>query len=542
MPEPKRCIVEFVRPLKSELLRKSPSVFKQSVGRFSSLVFVFLLTLITLFSATHAAEREIRILYLNDFHGFALPYSSKSARLAEGGLAYLAGRVDQLRAEKPTLLLAAGDMIQGNNWANLFSGRSSIEALNAMKVDALVVGNHEFDFGQAVLNERIAEASFPVLGANVTGISALKPYLLKELDGITVAVIGVVTGDVPQTTHPQNVIGLEFAAPEETVATYVRQLRDKSQVVIVLSHMGFNADRRLAQKVEGIDVIVGGHTHTRVEKPVQTGKTFVVQAFEHGKVLGVLDLKLGGNRVVGARGWLEPIKPGGQVNKSVETIVAKYQRQVDAMLNKSVGVAAVHLDGDGVRRNETNLGNLIADVLRRSTGADAALINGGTIRNSIRQGPVKVSDVYAVVPFDNYIVVIRLTGRQLREALEHGVSGVEDEKGRFPQISGMDFTYSRQAVKGARVRDIRVGGKPLELDREYTVATNDFLAAGGDGYKSFGQAVKSSRNYDVVGGAMKGEKLVYSDPGRWLRDVVVDYFQTEKEVSAQTEGRIKEVP
>ena len=542
MPEPKRCIVEFVRPLKSELLRKSPSVFKQSVGRFSSLVFVLLLTLITLFSATHAAEREIRILYLNDFHGFALPYSSKSAGPAEGGLAYLAGRVDQLRAEKPTLLLAAGDMIQGNNWANLFSGRSSIEALNAMKVDALVVGNHEFDFGQAVLKERIAEARFPVLGANVKGIRALKPYLLKELDGITVAVIGVVTGDVPQTTHPQNVIGLQFAAPEETVATYVRQLRDKSQVVIVLSHMGFNADRRLAQKVEGIDVIVGGHTHTRVEKPVQTGKTFVVQAFEHGKVLGVLDLKLEGKRVVGARGWLEPIKPGGQVNKSVETIVAKYQQQVDAMLNKSVGVATVHLDGAGVRRNETNLGNLIADVLRRSTGADAALINGGTIRTSIRQGPVKVSDVYAVVPFDNYIVAIRLTGRQLREALEHGVSGVENEKGRFPQISGMDFTYSRQAAKGARVRDIRVGGKPLELDREYTVATNDFLAAGGDGYKSFGQAVKSSRNYEVVGGAMKGEKLVYSDPGRWLRDVMVDYFQMKKEVSAQTEGRIKEVP
>ena len=488
-----------------------------------------------------AARQEIRILYVNDFHGFALPYKPYGTDQLEGGLSYLAGRVDELRAEKPTLLLTAGDMIQGNNWANLFAGKSSIEALNAMNVDAMVVGNHEFDFGQAVLKERIGEARFPILGANVLGFGALKPYTVKDLNGASVAVIGVVTGDVPQTTHPKNVVGLQFVAPEDAVGKYIRELRGKSDVVVVLSHIGYNTDMRLAQKVDGIDVIVGGHTHTKAEQPALVGKTYVVQAFEHGKVLGILDLTLENKRIVKASGRLEPIRPAGPENREVAAIAAKYQKQVDAIMNEPVGSAAVDLDGKNVRLKETNLGNLIADILRKTSGADAAIINGGTIRTSIRQGTVKVSDVYAVVPFDNYIVAIRLTGRQIHDTLEHGVSGVEDEEGRFPQISGLTFTYNRTAPKGSRIKDVRIGGKPLVPEKEYSVATNDFLAAGGDGYKSFGESVKASKDYAVVGGAMKGEKLVYSDPGKWLRDVVVDYFKTQKTVSAKTEERIQDV-
>jgi len=509
--------------------------------RTGKLPFLILIGLFAVLLMSCAARHEIRILYINDFHGFAQPYKPYGSDQPEGGLSYLAGRVSELRAEKPTLLLAAGDIIQGNNWANLFSGQSSIDAMNALKVDAMVVGNHEFDFGQAVLKERIAQAGFPVLGANVVGMSGLKPYTVKELNGVSVAIIGVVTGDVPQTTHPKNAVGLEFLAPEVSVEKYVRELQGKNNVIVVLSHIGFNADTRLAQKVDGIDVIVGGHTHTRVEKPVLVGKTYVVQAYEHGKVLGVLDLTLEDNRIVKASGRLEPIKPKGREDQAVREIVTKYQKQVDAIMNETVGSAAVDFDGKNVRLKETNLGNWVADILRSTSGADAAIINGGTIRTSINRGTVKVSDVYAVVPFDNYIVAIKLTGRQIRDTLEHGVSGVEDEEGRFPQISGLSFTYNRLAPKGSRIKEVLIGGKPLAPEKEYTVATNDFLAAGGDGYKAFGDAVKSSKDYAVVGGAMKGEKLVYSDPGKWLRDVVVDVVKHQKEVSAKVEDRIREV-
>ena len=503
------------------------------------LIFCFVL-LIAATIASCSTQREVRILHINDFHGFADGYKPYGSDEIQGGLAFLAARADELRAEKPTLFLAAGDMVQGNNWANLFQGKSSIEAMNAMNFDAMVVGNHEFDFGQAILKERIGEANFPVLGANVIGLSTLKPYVMKDLDGLTITVIGVVTGDTPVTTHPKNVTGLQFLPPEDTVTKYVRELRGKSDIVIVLSHLGFSADSDLAKKVDGIDVIVGGHSHTKVEKPALVGKTFIVQAFEHGKVLGVLDLTLENGRIIQASGRLESIKPIGKENKAVAAIVTRYQRQVDAVMNETVGEALADLDGANVRLQETNLGNLVTDVMRNVSGADAAIINGGTIRTSIKQGSIRVSNVYAVVPFDNYIVAIKLTGQQIRDTLEHGVSAIEEEEGRFPQVSGLIFTYDRKGPKGKRVKEVFIAGKPLVADKEYTVATNDFLAAGGDGYKAFGDSVKSSKDYAVIGGAMKGEKLVYSDSGRWLRDVIIDYIKDQKTISPKLEGRIKE--
>ncbi len=478
---------------------------------------------------------------MNDFHGFAAAYKPYGSDEAQGGLAYFAGRVEELRAEKPTLLLAAGDMIQGNNWANLFQGKSSIEAMNAMNFDAMVVGNHEFDFGQAILKERVEEANFPVLGANVTGLSMLKPYIVKNLGGLSVAVIGVTTADTPVRTHPRNVMGLEFLSYEETVEKYVRDLRKKNNIIVVLSHAGFSADLELAKRVNGIDVIIGGHSHTKIDKPVFVGKTLVAQAFEHSKVLGVVDLTVKKDGVIQSSSRLEPIKPIGKESKPVGAIVAKYQQKVDALMNDTVGLSLVDLDGTNVRLRETNLGNLIADILRKASGADIASINGATIRTSIRKGPVKVGDLYASVPFDNYIVAVKLTGQQIRDTLEHGVSAVEEKAGRFPQVSGLMFTYDRSASKGSRVKEVSVSGNPLMADREYTVATNDFLAAGGDGYKAFGDAVKSSKDYALVGGTTEGDKLVYGDSGRWLRDVVIDFIKVQKEISSKVEGRIREV-
>jgi 2',3'-cyclic-nucleotide 2'-phosphodiesterase (5'-nucleotidase family) len=157
------------------------------------------------------------------------------------------------------------------------------------------------------------------------------------------------------------------------------------------------------------------------------------------------------------------------------------------------------------------------------------------------RGQIQVSDVYSAVPFDNYIVAIKLTGQQIRDSLEHGVSSIEEKAGRFPQVSGIAFTCDRFSPKGSRVKEVFINGNPLVAGREYTVATNDFLAAGGDGYKAFGDAVKSSRDYAVIGGAMKGDKLVYNDSGRWLRDVVIDFIKIQREISPKVEGRIREV-
>jgi 2',3'-cyclic-nucleotide 2'-phosphodiesterase (5'-nucleotidase family) len=503
------------------------------------LVVLFLLQPV---AVAYGENREIRILHTNDFHGFAEPYQPLGSNELLGGMAYLASEVNRLRQGKPTVLLAAGDMIQGNNWANLFQGESVMGLMNLMGFDAMVVGNHEFDFGQEVLKKRVSEAIFPVLGANVKGLEGLKPYVTKEVGGIKVGIIGVVTEDTPVSTSPKNVAGLEFLSPKSTVEKYVNELRNKVDLVVVLSHIGFYADRRLAETVKGIDVIVGGHSHTKVAKPVKIGETLIVQAWEHGKVLGVLDLSVENGRVVKWDGHLEEIKPNpGKEDFKVQALINRYGQRIDLIMNVYVGETEEDLDGENVRKAETNLGDLVADIMREVSGADAAIINGGGIRTSIRKGGVKVKDVYSVLPFDNYIVSIRLTGKQIREALEYGFSGIEEEAGRFPQVSGIKITYAPSAPKGSRIRELLIDGKPIDPAEEYRVATNDFMAAGGDGYKAFGEAIRSSKNFEIIGGMMKGEKVVYSNAGRWIRDVVIDYIRAKGKISPRVEDRIVEV-
>jgi len=505
-------------------------------------IFVLILTILALTPA-YGREVNLRILYVNDFHGFAEPYKSPGAQESLGGVASLAGAVAGLRKEKPTLLLAAGDMIQGNSWANLPRGKSAVDLMNLMRFDAMVVGNHEFDYGQEVLRKRIAAARFPVLGANVEGFKdGLKAYVIKEIQGLKVAVIGVVTPDTPVSTHPKNVVGLKFLPPQAVLEKYLPEMKKQADLVIVLSHIGYQADRDLAAKVPGIGVIVGGHSHTKLLEPAVVNDTIIVQAWEHAKALGVLDLTVADGKVKGFSGRLEMIKPGqGREDKAVGRLVKRYANRVNAVLREKIGEAALDLEGEHVRARETNLGNLITDILRQAAGAQVAIINGGGIRAGIPKGAITVKDVYTVLPFDNYLVAIKLTGKQLREALEHGVSGDENRAGRFPQVSGLSFTYNPRALAGSRVKEVLIGGQPLDLQKEYVVATNDFMAAGGDGYQSFGEALRSSRDFSSLGGALTGEKLAYNDAGRWLRDVVIDRIIKEKKVAPQVEGRIKQI-
>ncbi len=505
-------------------------------------IFLSICTIILalfLLSTSFAEIKEIRILHINDFHGFAEPYKPFGSNEYLGGVAFLASKINSLRNEKPTLLIAAGDMIYGNNWTNLFYGESVVELMNIMKFDAMVVGNHEFDFGQEILKKRISGASFPVLGANIEGIESLKPYIIKNISGINVGIIGVITEDTPESTHPRNVTGLGFKPATETISRYLNEIRAKVDIVIVLSHLGYYSDRKIVKQINGIDLIVGGHSHTKVTNPVKINNTLIVQAWEYAKALGVVDITFEDGKIINSIGYLEEIKPiSGQENKEVQDIVEKYKRRVDEILDRTIGIALTDLDGENVRKDETNLGNFIADIIKETSGADVALLNAGTIRTGIKKGEIKVKHVYSVLPFDNYIVAIKLTGRQIREALEHGISAVEKNEGRFPQISGMSFKYNPEANFGEKVTFINISGNPIDMDKEYSVATNDFLVAGGDGYKVFGKVLKSSKDLSITGGAIKSEKLIYNEPGKWLRDIVVEYIMKKGEIQPMKEGRI----
>lgn len=504
------------------------------------LIFIFnvLFFFLTVQCVWAAQPVQLRILYINDFHGFAEPYQSSGNPEKLGGIAFLAEEINRLRKNQPAMLLAAGDFIQGNPWANLFEGKSTIELMNAMDFSAMTLGNHEFDYGQDVLKKRVDEARFPILAANVQGLSYIKPYVLKEISGLKVAIIGLVTEETPVTTHPKNVKGLTFSSVADTAQKVINELGNKVDLVIVLSHLGLPADIQLAKSVKGIDIIIGGHTHTRVEKPMKIDETLIVQAWEHAKVLGILDLTVQDRKVIQYEGKLALIQPDKMKSYPlVEEIVNTYQKQTAVILNEVIGEATEDLQGENSRSQETNLGNLIADILRKQTNSDIALINGGGIRSDILKGPIRTNDILSAVPFPNRPVVLKVSGKELKDIFEYGISDLEGTAGRFPQVSGIQITYKPANPIGQRITNFKIGEIPLRPEAWYTLATNDFLAAGGDGYATLKNILDTMENKQ--GDSTQNNRVILFDSGRAIRDIVIDFIKERKIISTSVEGRIR---
>lgn len=505
-------------------------------SRFCLIICIMSLVIL---GTTLALAMDLRIIHINDFHGWTEPPTKGRDGEKLGGAARLAHKVNTLRREKPSLFLAAGDMIQGSSWTNFFKGRSTIELLNLMQLDAMVVGNHEFDFGVPELQARIKEAKFPVLGANVMGFPDLKPFVIKDVQGLKVAIIGLVTPATAHLSAVRDFCEVIFLSPQETMKKFLPQLRKHADVIIVLSHLGFPEDLKLAAGIEGIDVIVGGHSHTRVEKPLIVGRTIIVQAWEHGKAVGILDLQVSDGRVALSGGNLEKNSASGPGDESVQELVKKYQTQVDEVLGQKIGETSVFLDGQNVRRYETNLGNWLADLIRQTAGADLAIINGGGIRRSLPVGPIRLRDIHEIIPFENYIIALEMSGRDIIRALEHGLSDLPTPAARFLQVSGLKMRYDLSAPPGRRLLEVQVGNQPLVDDKIYILATVDFLAAGGDGYSMFPK-IFCGPGETGQNGNNTAYKLVYNDPSRSLKQIVSNYVKTEKIISPAVEGRIVE--
>lgn len=508
----------------------------------------FLITAFSFASISYAEPATVRILHINDLHGFANATQQAAGAQPLGGGAQLAAMIGMERIDDSSILLVAGDVIQGDNWTNFSEGKSAIELVNMLGGDAMVTGNHEFDFGQETLKKRISEANFPVLAANLKGISSVKPKALFRRNGVRISVIGLVTEDTPQSSHPRNTVGLSFKPPYEEASEQIKEAIPEADLIILLTHIGYERDMELAKKLcDGHDavklpiIIVGGHSHTRVEKPSRIGNCAVAQAWEHGKTLGIIDVSIDSGKLLDLSGHLKDITPAlGNGDTGVANLVERYNRKNALLLGKKIGTASVDLVQTGVRLRETNLGNMIADIVRETTGAEVSIINGGSIRTGIPKGEITVGQIYATIPFNNYLVAVRMSGKQLIDALEHGVSGIENGEGRFPQVSGIRFTFDPMMKAGSRIVSATAGGLPILPEKDYTVATLDFIAAGGDGYRSFGEAIRDSGDFSEVAGAMKSSRLVYNDPGKLLRNVVLETIAGGRPVAPMLNGRITE--
>lgn len=480
--------------------------------------------------APAASSETITILHTSGFHGAVVPEVETSGR-ESGGLVNLASLINHLRAQDPehTLVLDAGDAFQGTYVSNSTYGEVVMAAMNAVPYDAWTLGNHEFDWGQEALMARITQASFPTVAANLLDAAtgrpwnALQPYIIRQVGQARVAILGLAYENTPQITRAGVTEGLDFRGAVVTVKQYLPELERQADVVIALSHLGYDRDRALAHAVDGLDVIVGGHTHVFLQRPDRINGVLIIQAGAKGQVLGRLtltvDLKTGSIREVPEASGLLAVEKTSPANAEIEAIADSALDLAAETINQPIGECVQTLEPR--RAGEFALGNLIVDAMlaaQLSDGqqADIALHNNGGIRASLTKGSITFGELYAVLPFDDQLMVVSLSGAQNLEILEHSVS---DRAGAL-QVAGLTYRFAMSRPPGQRVTEATVGRQPLEPARVYRIVTIDYLADGGDGYDTF----------------LEGADLTYGDTAVWA---VAEYIKAHSPVDPKVEGRIQ---
>jgi 5'-nucleotidase len=408
-----------------------------------------------------------------------------------------------------------------------------IDAWNAAGLDYSTFGNHEFDFGPDVLLQRMKESRFKWIAANVIDKKTGKPfgdapaYVVREFEGVKVGIFGLTLEETAVTSRPGP--DVEFLNPCETARKMVSEIHAQGvKTVVALTHLSLSEDKEVA-RCSGVDVIIGGHEHTLLES--SSGGAPIFKMTADARELGQIDLNISkSSGAVESIDW--KVIPVTDQTKDDPQFVAINQKY-GALLKELavvVGRTAVDLDARSSigRTQETNVGDFITDAFRTATGADVGLMNGGSIRADeiIRTGTLTRRDVLSILPFKNKVVKVEVSGATLRQAMEHGVarSAEDAEPGRFPQVSGVKFSFDATRPAGSRIVSLEVNGKPLDEKKTYTVAASDYVAIdGGDGYAMF-----------------KGARLLIPrEKGQFDSDVMQAAIVAKKVIAPKVEGRIK---
>lgn len=434
------------------------------------------------------------IIHTNDTHT-RIEASSNDGM----GFARIATKINELRTsygKDHVLVLDAGDTLHGLPIVTTTKGEAITKIFNAIEYDAMAAGNHDFNYGYERLLELDRLLGGKILSANVLKADytpLLTPYLIKEVAGKKVAIFGLSTPTTTYQTHPKNVAGLTFEKPVEIAAQMVAELEGKVDMIIAVTHLGVHEAEdtsvKVAQQVDGIDLIVDGHSHTILESGEKVGNTLIVQTGEYTKQLGLVNVYFKADGTFDLVPLLIHKDEGMsyEEDKEVKEVIEQIKADFEVITAEVVGKSSVRLDGDReiVRKGESNMGNLITNALLYTTGADVALTNGGGIRASIEIGDITKKDVITVLPFGNYGVMIEATGQDIKEALEVGVSQYPGANGGFTHVAGMHYSFDPSQPVGSRIEEILIAGKPINLKQTYKLATNDFMAAGGDNYVMF---------------------------------------------------------
>ncbi|MGM4982248.1 5'-nucleotidase C-terminal domain-containing protein [Hyphomicrobiales bacterium] len=520
---------------------------------------------LALSTSTAFADYQLNILHFNDFHSrvesinkFDATCSAAEEAKNEcfGGAARLKTAIDQRRAAlagQNVVVLDAGDNFQGSLFYTTYKGAAEVEFLNDMKIDAMTVGNHEFDDGEGPLAAFLDKAQFPVVTANLViddqsklG-NRIKKSIVLTIGGQKIGIVGAVTTETPELASP----GPHVKITDDAAAISAEVDALKSQGVnkiIALTHVGYPRDVEKIGKIAGVSVVVGGHSHTLLSNtdPKAAGpyptmvdnpagyKVPVVQAASYSKYLGDLVVTFDDNGAVkGANG--DPILLDSSIkpDPAIAARVLEMAKPIEELRKKIIGSSQGPIEGarEICRVQECSMGNLVADAMLDRTkgqGISIAIQNGGGLRASIGGGDVSMGDVLTVLPFQNTVATFQLTGANVKAALENGLSQIDDGAGRFPQVAGLKYSFDKSKPPGSRLVSVEVQEgtefKPLDPEKTYGVVSNNYMRAGGDGYTVF---AKDSKNaYDF---------------GPNLESVVADYLAAHNPYRPYTDGRITQI-
>ncbi len=460
-----------------------------------------------------AVAHRLTVLHMNDFHSRHEPVDNRALTCKPGarpdcfgGAARLATALFAERsaaeaAGRTVLLLDAGDQFQGSLFYTAWHGEVELAVMRVLGTEAMAVGNHEFDNGPETLARFVRAAPFPVLSANVDASAEpalaglLRPATVLRKDGLDIGIVGLTTQEAATTSSPGP--NIRFNDPAPVLAAQAQALRAQgAKLVIALSHLGWAQDRGLAAATPGVDVFVGGHSHTLLSDseagasgPAHEviGRAVVVQAACYGRYFGRLDLDVADDgQVLAYGGDTRHVGLELAEHPQVAAIAAGYTAQLDTVRRRVVGHAPAAIDITTCRIAECPLGSFVADAMLASVhGADVAVVNGGGLRTGLPGGDITIGDVLSVLPFGNTVAKLRMTGADLREAIVNGLSRAG--LGGFPQVAGLRLTWKPLAAPAERLGRIEIrqtDGRmaPLDPARIYTVVTNNFMRTGGDGY------------------------------------------------------------
>ncbi len=437
-------------------------------------------------TATPAPEEpvSITIFHTNDVH-------ARYDNSAGMGYAMMQSFVNEARGKgENVLVLDAGDTLHGTIFANSTQGESIVQLMNEIGYDAMSAGNHDFNYGKDRLVELSKEMNFPLLSGNLLnddGSYLLAPYVIKEIAGKKIAIVGAQNPEMKSAIHPDHVAGIRFEGVEQ-VKKVVDEVKGQADAVIVLCHWGaddaYDPNSSILAAIPGVTLVIDAHSHTELPNIKQLpGNAPITSTGEYLNNLGRVILTFNGSDIE-IEPSLIPNPKRFEDHKLINAIEAIEAAQAE-ILDTVIGKTTVELVGERpiVRTQESNWGDFACDVFIEATGADVALMNGGNIRKTVPAGDITVRDINEVYPFANYVVVLNITGEQLTAALEHGYSNLPETAGGFAQIGGMTVTVDVSKEKGSRVSDLKVKGEPVDTKKTYQLVTNDFLASGGDGYE-----------------------------------------------------------